>query len=102
MKRYFVADAIPEGYNPRGLFHYADLPAGGHVVVVCEEGSHVPPDWVQLPHLLDNSPAGFNGTHAKLGEPPHPDHAPLADCAPTDSTYQVAKKLARHVAFFTP
>ena len=104
MKRYFVSPTRPDPltYQPRGLYHYTDLPAGGHIVVVMEEGSHVPEEWVELPHLLDPSPAGFNGTHAALGEAPHPDHEPVGGCKTGDTTFQVARKLARHVSFFNP
>ena len=104
MKRYFVTHKRPDPltYQPRGLYHYIDLPAGGHVVVVAEEGSEIPDDWVQLPHLLDSAPAGFNGTHSTLGEDPHPDHEPIGGCTKADSTFKVAKKLAKHVSFFAP
>ena len=104
MKRYFVSPTRPNPltYQPRGLYHYTDLPAGGHIVVVMEEGSHVPEEWVELPHLLDSSPAEFNGTHAVLGEAPHPDHVPVGGCVRADTTFQVAKKISAFNPFFKP
>ena len=104
MKRYFTTAVRPdpEIYRPRGLYHLIDLPAGGHVVVVFEEATEIPKEWMQLPHLLDSTPAGFNGTHSTLGEDPHPDHEPVGGCRTNDTTFQVARKLARHVSFFNP
>ena len=104
MKRYFTTEVRPDPqtYRPRGLYHFIDLPAGGHIVVVIEENSEVPAWWTPLPHLLDPSAAGFNGTHAKLGEPARPGVAPIAGCSVHHSTFMVARNLGAHVAFFAP
>lgn len=147
MKRYFTFQTPPDPnvYNPHGQYHFHELPGGGYVCVMEEESAATPSDWVELPHLLDQSPAGFDGIQHQLGKlstavantasppiaqqqtttiatpgvtatvlapvlPPSAaptvtnttPHAPLGGVLPTDTTFQVAKKLAIVSPVFRP
>ena len=107
MKRYFTFATPPDHavYQPRGMYHYTSLPGSGFVCVVDEESADVPADWTELPHLLESVPANFNGIGTTPG--PHVASAsapvsPIAGIAPTDTTFQLAKKLAKLNRHFHP
>lgn len=110
MKRYFTFEKLPDPtkYNPHGMWHAMSLPGGGYVCVLDEESSQVPSDWVELPHLLDSSPANFNGVNTARGAYVHPAAAttpaplPRAGILVTDSMFQVAKKLTTENPLFRP
>jgi hypothetical protein len=88
MKRYFTFANPPDPKTYRAVcfYHYLALPSGGHIGVLLEESAPVPSDWTELPHLLEGKAAGLK------------DHG----CAPTDTTYQAAKKLAAINKHFHP
>ena len=114
LKRYFTFQTPPDPakYQPRGMYHYMSLPASGYVCVVEEEGSEVPSDWVELPHLLESTPANFNGINTAagayvapalaVGAIAQPAPASIAGVVHTDTTFQVAKKLAKINRHFHP
>ena len=101
IKRYFTFATPPDPakYQPPGGYHYMSLPGGGYIAVLLEGGA-VPADWVELPHLLERTAANFNGINTTAGayiQPAGslaPTPTPLGAVAPTDTTFQVAKKLA--------
>lgn len=99
MKRYFLFSNPPDPavFNPSGQYHYVSLSVSGYICVVEEESVEVPSDWIELPKLLDSSPANLNGINTAPNAAPvsatGPNPAPLAGISPTDSTYKLVMKL---------
>ena len=78
------------------------LPGSGYVCVL-EDGDAEPhPDWTELPHLLESVAANFNGVNALGMAISANATAPIAGIASTDTTFQVAKKLAAIASHFHP
>lgn len=113
MKRYFTFLTLPDAaYAPRGGYHYMSLPGAGYVGVIMEESVDAPEDWIELPHLLDSSPAQFDGIQHALGMSSgvgapalyvlNSAQSPLAGIVATDSTFQIAKKLSAINRVFRP
>ncbi len=109
MKRYFTSPTIPDPttYQPRGQYGYLVLPGGGIICVLNEESSYPPSDgsWTELPHLLENVPAKFDGIQHVLGATltvAQRSLAPLGGILPTDTTYQVAMKVNAVFPGFRP
>lgn len=115
MKRYFtfqtMRDMVPP-YQPRSFYHYMSLPESGYICVL-EDGDAEPhTDWTELPHLLEATAANFNGVNATAGAyiaPPlaagstaQPAPTAIAGITHTDTTFQVAKKLATINRHFHP
>lgn len=108
MKRYFTAAAAPPLYSrdkPTSFYvdseyHYMNLPGGGIVIVMLEEHAAPDPSWVELPKLLNQAAAGFNGVNHALGTAApaaaagQTAPAPIAGVLATDSTAALAYKLA--------
>jgi hypothetical protein len=74
-----------------------------------EESADPHPDWTELPHLLEQTPANFNGiTHAPgayvapAGQIAALAPASIGGVTHTDTTFQVAKKLAAINRHFHP
>lgn len=69
MKRYFTFETPPDPmqYSPRGMYHYMSLPGSGYICVLEEESAEVPADWIELPHLLEQAPAYFDGIQHVCG-----------------------------------
>ena len=88
MKTYYTFTTPPDlaSYHPRGHYHWMTCPSGGYVCVL-DSGAEPYADWTALPHLLDHT------TGAGLK-----DHG----CAPSDTMFQAAKKLAAVNRFFHP
>lgn len=69
LKRYFVTDTQPDDarFHCESPYHWMSLPGSGFVIVMMD-GQHDPdPTWTELPHLLENVPAAFDGIQPVLG-----------------------------------
>lgn len=54
MKRYFIAAAADvQGADISGEYHYLDLDNGYCAMVLIAEHVEAPPEWQEMPHLLD-------------------------------------------------
>lgn len=110
MKRYFLLSVAPDPqtYRPRGPYHWLELPGGGCVAVIQDEGTEPPPGATELPHLLDSKAANFNGVNTASGayaaaaNATGPAPTAIGGIAPTDSTFQLAMKLAKINRHFHP
>lgn len=124
MKRYVLFDTCPPVICPEcppghcgGLgptMHWFSLPESGSIMVVYDNAPiapHVP--WPpsgarELPHLLDQTAANFNGINATPGAYVHPSGAltpapeAIGGIAVTDTTFQVVRKIAKINSLFDP
>ena len=101
MKAYFVLSSPPDHtYRPKCFYHWMSLPNAGYVLVLYEGVREKPPGATELPHLLAGAVANSNGTDHTLNEPP--TGTPIAGVLQTDTTFQVAMKLATINKHFHP
>lgn len=100
-----IDDIMEDKHSVHGEWHWystSETPTPNEPVwVILKDSSAYPhPDWVELPHLLDQTPVH---THLLNNTLPHIQAALKSGMTtPTDTTYQMAVKVHKYMPCFKP